>query len=191
MSSYLLRCWRGSDAPAFRAAVDESLYDLKEWMNWAYLEPASVEATALRLREYESDFRLDVRWRYAIVDVASGRILGGASVHPRIGEGGREVGYWLRESARGHGIATAAVKLLTQLCFEQQEADRVEIHCDRGNDRSAAVPLRLGFKLVGEYLRTRPQGEQRISRIFRLERAEFPTPRMLTIDGLPSISVEQ
>jgi len=190
MSSYLLRSWQGSDAPAFRAAVDESLDEFRHWMNWANLEPASLEATYTRLREYESDFRLGVRWRFAVVDVDSRQILGGASIHPRIGEGGREIGYWLRGSARGRGIVSAVVKRLTQLCFEEQQADRVEIHCDHGNDRSAAVALRLGFKIVGEYLRTRPDGAQRTCRIYRLERPEFPTPRMLMMHDLPKIIVE-
>lgn len=187
MTEYLLRHWRRSDATAFRAAVDESLPDLKPWMNWALGEPRTLEETASQLSDWESDFRLELRWRYAIVEAHSSLILGGASIHQRIGMGGRDLGYWLRSSASGHGIMTAVVQQLTSIAFEKQEAERVEIHCDRDNVRSIALAARLGFKIVGEYLRTRPNGEQRISQIYRLERAEFPTPRMLMLRGLPRV----
>lgn len=190
MTEYLLRHWRRSDAAAFRAAVNESLSDLQQWMNWALGEPRSPEDTARQLSEWESDFRLELKWRYAVVESHSGLILGGASIHQRIGMGGRDLGYWLRSSACGRGVMTAVVQQLTSRAFEQQEAERVEIHCDRDNQRSIALAARLGFKIVGEYLRTRPNGEQRISRIYRLERAEFPTPRMLMLRGLPRVSFD-
>ncbi|HEX6559452.1 MAG TPA: GNAT family N-acetyltransferase [Longimicrobiales bacterium] len=190
MSRYLLRAWRSSDAAEFRAAVDETLPDLTRWLNWAHHEPATLAETGRRLAEYESDFRLGLRWRYAIVDAQTASILGGASIHQRIGVGGRDLGYWLRTSARGRGIMTATVHELTRHAFEADDVERVEIHCDHGNDRSSAVPLRLGFKVVGEFLRTRPTGEQRVATIYRLEQPEFPTPRMLLLRGLPAIALE-
>ena len=36
----VLRCWRPSDAPLLRDAVDSSLDHLREWMPWAEDEPS-------------------------------------------------------------------------------------------------------------------------------------------------------
>jgi RimJ/RimL family protein N-acetyltransferase len=45
----------------------------------------------------------------------------------------------------GHGYITEAVKLLTDYTFDTFSARRVAIQCDARNERSAAVPRRLGF----------------------------------------------
>ena len=59
-----------------------------------------------------------------------------------------EVGYWLRADAEGRGIMTAAVRRVTRIAFEVDGAERVVIRCHPDNVRSAAVPERLGFRLV-------------------------------------------
>jgi RimJ/RimL family protein N-acetyltransferase len=76
----------------------------------------------------------------------SEHFLGGIGFHPRNWEARAfEIGYWLRTTAAGHGYMTEAVRLLTNELFTAMGANRVEIHCDIRNARSAAVPQRLGF----------------------------------------------
>ena len=58
-----------------------------------------------------------------------------------------EIGYWLRADATGRGIVTAAARALTDAAPALPGVDRVEIHCDEANVRSAAVPRRLGYRL--------------------------------------------
>jgi RimJ/RimL family protein N-acetyltransferase len=48
------------------------------------------------------------------------------------------------------GIATAAARLLTDTAFALPGVEYVEIHHDRANAASRAVPRRLGYELVGE-----------------------------------------
>ena len=56
-----------------------------------------------------------------------------------------EIGYWVRTSYARQGYITEVVAGLTDFAFETLGAKRVEIRCDALNERSAAIPRRLGF----------------------------------------------
>ena len=60
-----------------------------------------------------------------------------------------EIGYWLRQSAEGHGYMSEAVRLITTYLFDNLGAQRVMIRCDARNARSKAVAERLGFPFEG------------------------------------------
>lgn len=60
-----------------------------------------------------------------------------------------EIGYWLAAKFQGRGIVTDTCRLLTNHAFKEWELNRVEIHCAPGNQKSCAVPTRLGFQLEG------------------------------------------
>ncbi|WP_019229166.1 GNAT family N-acetyltransferase, partial [Sedimentibacter sp. B4] len=70
----------------------------------------------------------------------------GFSLHRRVGPDGLEIGYWLDAAHTGVGLATEAVGGLTAVALALPEVERVEIHTDEGNARSAAVPRRLGYQ---------------------------------------------
>jgi ribosomal-protein-serine acetyltransferase len=60
-----------------------------------------------------------------------------------------EIGYWLGAEFLGHGLATrASARMITHL-FKHENMHRIEMQCAVDNDRSRAVPERLGFKLEG------------------------------------------
>lgn len=189
MSEYILRPWRVDDAPAFRDAVDESLDRLKLWMNWAFEEPQTLEQTRDRMDEYARTFESGPSRRYAIIEADTQRLLGGVSLHDRVGPGGREIGYWLRNSATDRGVMSASVCKLTEFALQDLALDYVEIHCNRGNLRSEAVAKRLGFRCAGEEPYMRVDGEKRISDIYKLTRAEFPTSQMKAL-RLPAVRMQ-
>jgi len=56
-----------------------------------------------------------------------------------------EIGYWIAESAQGKGIVTGACQAVVTHLFDDLELNRVTIHCAVGNEKSAAIPQRLGF----------------------------------------------
>jgi ribosomal-protein-serine acetyltransferase len=60
-----------------------------------------------------------------------------------------EIGYWLIEKVTGKGIATAAARKMVNLAFRNMDMNRIVIRCGIGNDKSAAIPRRLGFSLEG------------------------------------------
>ncbi len=60
-----------------------------------------------------------------------------------------EIGYWLSRESQGQGIVTEACRAIITHAFEELDLHLVDIHCGAGNEKSAAVPKRLGFKLEG------------------------------------------
>jgi RimJ/RimL family protein N-acetyltransferase len=60
-----------------------------------------------------------------------------------------EIGYWVRTHYARQGYITEAVKGITTFALQTLGAKRVEIRCDALNERSAAVPRRLGFTYEG------------------------------------------
>ena len=83
---------------------------------------------------------------FAIVDAAGGRLLGGIGV--RWSEDVAEIGYWVREDARGQGVTTRALALATKLALEQGAA-RVQLRADIENLPSRRVAEKVGFKAEG------------------------------------------
>jgi RimJ/RimL family protein N-acetyltransferase len=112
----------------------------------------------------------------------STRLVGGAGLHPRIGAGGLEIGYWIRTDSTGAGLATETAAALTAAAFEVPGVERVEIRCDPRNLKSAAIPRHLGYTLTTtlEANTVTPQGAPRDTMVWTLTRA--------TLDaGLPHV----
>lgn len=62
-----------------------------------------------------------------------------------------EIGYWIASDEQGKGIVSKATKRLIEYAFDELGMNRIEIRCSTENSRSAAVPLRLGFRKEGEF----------------------------------------
>jgi RimJ/RimL family protein N-acetyltransferase len=85
-------------------------------------------------------------------------ILGELSLFPRDASGRVpfpaadrvEIGYWLRKDLTGRGYATEATRAMVELAASLRRVRCIEIRCDDRNERSAAIPRRLGFTLLGK-----------------------------------------
>ena len=141
----IVRCWNPADAPLLQAAIVASIEHLRPWMPWVAGEPDSVEAKVQRLRRMRGEFDLDKEYVYGIFDRDERNVLGGAGLHRRVGEGAIEIGYWIHVDYTNQGLATEVAGALTRVACEILEMQRVEIHCDPLNRRSAGVAARLGF----------------------------------------------
>jgi RimJ/RimL family protein N-acetyltransferase len=161
----VVRCWEPRDAPLLKEAIDSSLDHLRPWMPWAQHEPQTLAEKVELLREFRGEFDLGANSVYAIFDAGDERVLGGSGLHPRIGPGALEIGYWIRADAVGQGYATESTAALTRVAFDVADVERVEIHCSTENHASAAIPRKLGYSLheAGDDL------------IFTLAAADFPT----------------
>lgn len=170
----LLRPWAESDAPGLRQAIDEDVDHLKPWLTWTLEEPATLERTRERLRGYVRQWEEGEAYRFAVTPLErSSTILGGVHLKGRARAPTREIGYWMRKSAAGRGVAGAAVARLTVHTFEAWEADRIVARCDVGNARSSALARALGFRRVGEVRDTYPDGTPRPLLEFEMTRDGF------------------
>jgi RimJ/RimL family protein N-acetyltransferase len=145
----VLRCWDPDDASRLKSAVDASLEHLRLWMPWAHKEPQTLEEKVELMRSFRGNFDLGTDFVYGIFDSEEARVLGGSGLHPRGGEGAREIGYWLHKDAIGQGLATESTGALTRVGFELLGLTRLEIWVAVGNHKSAAIPARLGYTLEG------------------------------------------
>ncbi len=128
-------------------AIEESLPELERWMPWAQEMP-TVEGLRELLRQGEVAFHTDRSWEYAIIDPGSDDVLGAAGLH-RTDEPGRfEIGYWVRTSRTGQGVATLATRALIGAASNHLgTAKQIVIRMDQANQASVSIPQKLGFTL--------------------------------------------
>jgi RimJ/RimL family protein N-acetyltransferase len=74
----VLRCWKETDAPLLREAIDNSLDHLRRWMPWAMEEPKSMEETRERLREYAAMFEAGEEFIYGVFNRDQSEVIGGS-----------------------------------------------------------------------------------------------------------------
>ena len=141
----VVRCYEPRDAPLLKDAIDSSLEHLQPWMPWALDEPQALEQKIELVESFRSTFVAGENFTYGIFAADEGELLGGTGLHPRVGPGGLEVGYWVRASATRQGIVTESTAALTRAGFEVCEADRIEIRIEPRNEASFGVPRKLGF----------------------------------------------
>jgi RimJ/RimL family protein N-acetyltransferase len=141
----VVRCWEPADAPLLMEAKNVSKEHLLPWMPWAQDEPSDLDTNLALIRAWRAQFDTDKDYVYGVFDSNGTRPLGGTGLHQRSGKNAREIGYWVRVDAINRGIATETAAALTKVGFEILALDRMEIHCDVRNTRSAAVPRKLGY----------------------------------------------
>jgi len=172
----VLRCWQPEDARRLKEAIDSSLDHLRPWMPWVAREPQSVEAKVERLRAFRGEFDLDRDYVFGIFSRDGRLVLGSSGLHTRLGDGGLEIGYWIRASHVNQGLGTETAAALTKVGFELAHAERVEIHCRPDNTASAAIPAKLGFthEATRRELSRDADGQAHDSMIWTLLGREYP-----------------
>ena len=90
------------------------------------------------------------RESFAVVGAVDGRVLGIAGA-PRIDREARtvELGYLIAPTARGQGVATQALTMLTAWALEELQALRLELLISVENHASRQVAVRCGYRLEG------------------------------------------
>jgi ribosomal-protein-serine acetyltransferase len=141
-----LRLLEEGDAEELYALVDANRDYLAEWMPWA--ADQTLEGTLAFIRTTMRRHAENNGFETALV--LDGRIVGAA------GFAGVDwvarstsIGYWLAEPHQGRGLMTSAVRALIDHAFGEWELHRVQIQAAVGNNRSRAIPERLGFQQEG------------------------------------------
>ena len=146
-SPVVLRRYLRTDVPALCEAVSSSVEHLRPWLSWASVEPLEPALESFITDSIEN-FDGSKNFDYGIWDAGQPALIGGAGLHPRIGPGRIEIGYWVRQGWLRRGVASAAARALTTTAFQLEGIDEVQIHCDEANVASAGIPRGLGFRLV-------------------------------------------
>jgi RimJ/RimL family protein N-acetyltransferase len=152
----VIRCYEPRDAPLLKAAVDSSIEHLRPWMPWIRFEPQTVEQKVELLRSFRGKFDLGDDFIYGVFDRDDARLVGGSGLHTRVGDGAFEIGYWIHADAIGRGLATELTAVLTRVAFERANAERIDIKVEPENERSLAIPRKLGYVEEGVLRRRLP-----------------------------------
>jgi RimJ/RimL family protein N-acetyltransferase len=101
-------------------------------------------------QRYADGRRDGTRVGFAIVDETTDEFLG-VALAPTIDEETRtvELGYLVASNARGRGVATAALRRLTDWAFRELGALRIELVISVHNPASKRVAERCGYTLEG------------------------------------------
>jgi len=135
------------DARAVFALVDTNRDRLRQWLPWPNANH-SVQDSRAYILHVRAQARLGVArsfglwWKGDLVGVVGFNWIDLANRSAAIG-------YWLAESAEGHGLMTAAVSALIRHGFRALKLNRIEIRAGVRNRRSRAIPERLGFRHEG------------------------------------------
>jgi RimJ/RimL family protein N-acetyltransferase len=141
----VVRCWSPDDAPLAKKAEDESRDHLRPFMLWADRVPETMTEMVDKLRLFRSWFDAGDDFMFGAFSRDDGSCVGGAGLHPRVGKGGIEIGYWTHVDHVRKGYATEVAGALTRAAIEVGHMRWVEIKVATTNVASAAVPLKLGF----------------------------------------------
>jgi ribosomal-protein-serine acetyltransferase len=139
------------DTPGLTAAVQESLVDLIPWMDWAH-EAYDIETARWWIDAQPAKREKGEAFEYMIKD-SQGEILGACGVNRISAAPFRfaNLGYWIRSSATGKGIATAAVLRLIDTTFRDTQLVRLEMVVAVGNRRSQRVAEKVGAIYEGTF----------------------------------------
>ncbi len=134
-------------APEVFAVVDRERAYLRQWLPWVDLT-TEVEVTQNFIKTSLQQFANNHGFAAGIW--RGSEFIGGIGTH-RIDWLYRrvEIGYWIAQKYQGRGIITAACRAVINHAFAEWRLNRVEIHCATGNEKSCAIPRRLGFQFEG------------------------------------------
>ena len=142
-----IRPYRADDAQALYEAARESIPDVFRWLAWCH--PGYSMAEAVDWTRSRASPGTGAELVFAVVG-PNDELLGGCGVNQinRIHRFGN-LGYWVRSSATGRGVARAAARLTAELVFETTDLVRLEIVCAVGNRRSQRVAEAVGAAREG------------------------------------------
>lgn len=167
----VVRMWRPEDVPQLHEAVLDSLDHLRPWMPWIAAEPLTL---AQRVPLVETWVRQQELGDRVFGMFVGGIAVGSCGLHPRLGPGGYEIGYWVRAGHTGRGYATSAARMLTDLAFADEAIGRIEIHHDVANTPSGRVPAKLGYSHVGDVARpAQAPSETGVHSVWRISRGTW------------------
>ena len=141
----LVRPLELTDEQSLFEAVRESIPEVSPWLSWCH-ENYSIEETREFLESRVEKSQGDEWYSFGVFDRSNGeRFLGGVGLNfiNRVHQFGN-LGYWVRTSAAGKGVASKASRLVARFGFEKLGLHRIEIVAAVSNIGSQRVAENIG-----------------------------------------------
>ncbi len=141
-----IRRFQPADIPELFLAARESIAELRRWMVWCGAD-YNLEDSSDFVSACDEEWEADRRYSFAIYDRRDGALLGSIGLS-RVNRTHRcaNVGYWVRSSCTGRGIASAGLRQVAQFAFEELHLNRLELVIALGNLASMRVAEKVGAR---------------------------------------------
>jgi RimJ/RimL family protein N-acetyltransferase len=140
----LLRPYRPEDARTLAAAARESAESVGAWLPWCHADYSDAEADEWIARCADG-WRSGEHYAFAAFDATTAQFLGSVGLNQRNRPHNlMNLGYWIRRSQQGNGIAARSARLVAAFGFEQIGLTRIEIVAALGNRASRRVAEKAG-----------------------------------------------
>jgi ribosomal-protein-serine acetyltransferase len=144
-----IRRFRPEDGPLLFAAARESVGELCAGMTWCHPGYSLEDSRAFVLRCH-SQWERGEHYSFAICDAEAASFLGSVGLsHLNPTHKFANVGYWVRTSHTGKGIASAATRLIARFAFRELGLHRLEIVVATDNPASQRVAEKARAKREG------------------------------------------
>jgi RimJ/RimL family protein N-acetyltransferase len=140
----MIRMLRAEDIVAEYEAVCESITEVSAWMAWCH-PGYTIEETTAFVMSREQAWKTDTDYGFGIFDAGTGKFLGGVGLNfiNRV-HNCANLGYWVRSSCTGRGVASSAARLAARYGLEHLGFQRVEILAAVGNLPSQRAAEKAG-----------------------------------------------
>ena len=140
----LVRPVRLDDAEALYEAVRESIPEVSPWLPWCH-ENYAIDETREFLSSRVNPNQTEEAYSFGIFDQTSQKFLGGVGINfiNRVHQIAN-LGYWVRSSATGKGVASKATRLVAGFGFAELGLQRIEIIAAVSNIPSQRVAEKAG-----------------------------------------------
>jgi len=137
-----LRPWRAGDVGTVAAAYDDP--GIQRW----HTRSMSPDEAAAWVASWADRWQGETGCGFAITtdDEVVGQISLRSLDH---GDGRSDISYWVLPGARGRGVATTALRLLSGWAFDVLGLHRIEVDHSVDNPASCLVATRAGYRLEG------------------------------------------
>ena len=140
----LLRPYRAEDTDALYEAVRESINEISPWMSWCHAGYTIDESRAFVMSRSEA-WAKEEEYGFGVFDAGTGAYFGGIGLNHIVREYlYANLGYWIRTSCTGRGIASTATRLLARFGLEELGLQRIEIVAAVGNAASQRAAEKAG-----------------------------------------------
>lgn len=145
-----IRRYGAEDIPVlFEAARESAGESFTRWMPW-YHEQYAIEDSSAFILHCEEAWVKGEEYGFGVFDAGTGDLLGGVGLNQfNRDHKFANLGYWVRSSRMGRGVAPAATLLTARFGFEDLGLNRVEIVVAAGNVRSQRVAEKAGARREG------------------------------------------
>lgn len=145
----LLRPYQMSDTESVYQAIRESIKEVGAWLPFAH-EGYAIKETKDWLKKRNAEWKKGFSYDFGIFDAKDGAFIGGCGLNGPIRFAHyANLGYWVRTSRIGQGIAPAATRLLAKWGFDVLKLNRIEVVVAVGNEKSLRAAAKAGAKREG------------------------------------------